>query len=67
MVGWPFLRSAAGDVQSWGHQVFVDSADDPRIWQFVDLMVFHPGFSPEPCAPCDSPSFLADPQVAPAG
>jgi hypothetical protein len=54
-------------VQAWGHQLFVDSPDDPRIWQFVDLMVIHPEFTPEPGAPCDSPSFLADPRVAPAG
>jgi hypothetical protein len=54
-------------VQSWGHQLFVDSPDDPRIWQFVDLMVVNPQYTPEPGAPCDSPSFLADPRVASAG
>ena len=51
-------------LQSWGHQLFVDAADDPRIGQFVDLLVFHPEFTPEPGAPCDSPSFLADPRMA---
>jgi hypothetical protein len=54
-------------LQSWGHQLFVDAADDPRIGQFVDLLVFHPDLAPEPGAPCDSPSFLADPRLAPAG
>ena len=51
-------------LQSWGHQLFVDAADDPRIGQFVDLLVFHPEFTPEPGAPCDSPSFLAGPRMA---
>jgi len=51
-------------LQSWGHQLFVDAADDPRIGQFVDLVVFHPDLTPEPGAPCDSPSFLAAPRTA---
>ena len=51
-------------MQSWGHQLFVDAADDPRIGQFVDLLVFHPDLTPEPGAPCDSPSFLTDPRTA---
>ena len=51
-------------LQSWGHQLFVDAADDPRIGQFVDLLVFHPDLTPEPGAPCDSPSFLAAPRTA---
>jgi hypothetical protein len=51
-------------LQSWGHQLFVDAADDPRVGQFVDLLVFHPDLTPEPGAPCDSPSFLADPRTA---
>ena len=51
-------------LQSWGHQLFVDAADDPRIGQFVDLLVFHPDLTPEPGAPCDSPSFLTDPRTA---
>lgn len=54
-------------LQSWGHQLFVDAADDPRVEQFVDLMVFHPDLTPEPGAPCESPSVLTDPRVAPAG
>ncbi|MGY1847713.1 MULTISPECIES: DUF3105 domain-containing protein [unclassified Blastococcus] len=48
-------------VQSWGHQLKVDSADDERIKQFADLMTYKPDSFPEPGATCESPTFLADP------
>ena len=51
-------------LQSWNHQLFVDSASDPRVEQFVDLMTLNPTYGPEVGAPCENPSFLADPPVA---
>ncbi|MCF6505975.1 DUF3105 domain-containing protein [Blastococcus sp. MG754426] len=48
-------------LQSWGHQLKVDSADDERIQQFADLMTYKADSFPEPGATCESPTFLADP------
>ncbi|RBY96569.1 DUF3105 domain-containing protein [Blastococcus sp. TF02-8] len=48
-------------VQSWGHQLKVESAGDKRIKQFADLMTFKSDSFPEPGATCESPQFLADP------
>ncbi|RBY87238.1 DUF3105 domain-containing protein [Blastococcus sp. TBT05-19] len=50
-------------VQSWGHQLKVDSADDERIEQFADLMTYKSDSYPEPGATCERPDFLADPLV----
>jgi hypothetical protein len=51
-------------LQSWNHQMFVDSAADPRIQQFVDLLALNAEYAPEVGAPCENPAFLADPRVA---
>jgi Protein of unknown function (DUF3105) len=51
-------------LQAWNHQLFVDSASDPRIQQFVDLMAMNADYAPEVGAPCENPGFLADPRVA---
>jgi hypothetical protein len=51
-------------VQSWNHQIKVDSADDKRIEQFADLMTRNPDFHPEVGASCENPDFLAAPLVA---
>lgn len=48
-------------LQSWNHQLTVDSADDPRIAQFADFLTYNPDISPEPGASCENPQFLADP------
>ena len=50
-------------VQSWNHQLKVDSAADPRIEQYADFLTFNAEISPEPGATCQSPQFLADPLV----
>ncbi|MGY1722402.1 DUF3105 domain-containing protein [Blastococcus sp. SYSU DS0533] len=50
-------------LQSWGHQLKVDSADDERIKQFADLMTYKADSFPEPGATCESPTFLADPPL----
>ncbi|TFV52397.1 DUF3105 domain-containing protein [Blastococcus sp. TF02A-35] len=50
-------------VQSWGHQLKVDSADDKRIKQFAELMTYKSDSFPEPGATCERPDFLADPPL----
>jgi hypothetical protein len=55
-------------IQSWGHQLKVDSADDKRIKQFADFLTLNSEFTPEPGASCENPSFAANPLPAePAG
>jgi hypothetical protein len=51
-------------IQSWGHQLKVDSADDPRIEQFADLLTLNNEFTPQPGASCENPTFIASPLVA---
>lgn len=50
-------------LQSWNHQLQVDSADDPRIEQFADFLTYNQEFSPEPSASCENPQFISDPPV----
>jgi hypothetical protein len=55
-------------IQSWGHQLKLDSADDKRIRQFADLLTLNSEFTPEPGASCENPGFAANPLPAePAG
>jgi hypothetical protein len=51
-------------VQSWGHQLKVDSAGDKRIKQFADFFTLNNAFTPEPGASCENPDFIASPLVA---
>jgi hypothetical protein len=51
-------------VQSWGHQLKLDSAGDKRIKQFADFFTLNDKFTPEPGASCENPSFITDPLVA---
>ena len=51
-------------LQSWSHQLKVDSADDPRIKQFADFLTRNPDFHPEVGASCERPDFIADPLLA---
>ncbi|WP_100498256.1 DUF3105 domain-containing protein [Geodermatophilus chilensis] len=48
-------------LQSWNHQLKVDSADDPRIEQFADFLTYNEEFFPEPGASCENPQFISDP------
>jgi hypothetical protein len=50
-------------LQSWNHQLKVDSADDPRVQQFADFLTRNPDFHPEVGASCENPTFLADPPL----
>ncbi|HEX2075692.1 MAG TPA: DUF3105 domain-containing protein [Geodermatophilus sp.] len=51
-------------VQSWNHQLKVDSVDDPRIKQFADFLTYNTEFFPEPGASCENAAFAASPLVA---
>jgi hypothetical protein len=55
---------SAVSVQSWNHQLKVDSTGDKRIAQFADLMTFNgdvQGHYPEIGASCENPDFKAHP------
>jgi hypothetical protein len=54
-------------LQSWNHQLKVDSVDDPRIEQFTEFFTYNADFYPEPGASCENPVFAADPLVAGEG
>ena len=51
-------------LQSWNHQLKVDSVDDPRIEQFADFLTLNSDFTPEPGASCSNPGFITSPVVA---
>jgi hypothetical protein len=51
-------------LQSWGHQLKVDSVEDPRIKQFADFLTRNPDFHPEVGASCERPDFVANPRLA---
>jgi hypothetical protein len=51
-------------LQSWNHQLKVDSVDDPRVEQFADFLTRNPDFHPEVGASCENPGFVADPPLA---
>jgi hypothetical protein len=50
-------------LQSWGHQLKVDSVDDPRVEQFADFLTRNPDEHPEVGATCENPAFIANPAV----
>jgi hypothetical protein len=57
---------SAVSLQSWNHQLKVDSVDDPRIEQFADFLTFNgdvEGHYPEIGASCENPTFVTDPLV----
>jgi Protein of unknown function (DUF3105) len=51
-------------IQSWNHQLKVDSADDERIEQFADFFTRNGEYYPEVGASCENAAFLASPLVA---
>lgn len=51
-------------LQSWNHQLKVDSADDERITQFADFLTRNSDFTPEVGASCENPQFVLAPLVA---
>jgi hypothetical protein len=51
-------------IQSWNHQLKVDSADDERLKQYADFFTYNGDYFPEPGATCENPAFIANPLVA---
>ena len=51
-------------LQSWNHQLKVDSVGDKRIKQFADFLTRNGDFFPEVGASCENPDFKANPLVA---
>jgi hypothetical protein len=54
---------AAVSIQSWNHQLKVDSVNDERIKQFADFLTQNADFYPEVGASCENPQFVSDPLV----
>jgi hypothetical protein len=48
-------------LQSWGHQLFVDSASDPRVDRFINDLRLNSAVTPEFGATCTNPTFKANP------
>ena len=49
--------------QSWGYELPVDSAADPRLAQFVNLLHNNPQTTPEYGASCSDPPFKQNPST----
>lgn len=52
-------------LQAWGHQLRVDSAEDPRIDRFLQALRSNPYTNPEPGSPCAAYRDLFDPANPP--
>jgi hypothetical protein len=63
---YPGLSSTIS-LQSWNHQLFLDSAADERVQQYIDFMLFNAEYTPEDGASCEQPQFVANPLVEGAG
>jgi hypothetical protein len=50
-------------LQSWNHQLKVDSASDKRVQQYVDFLTLNQEFYPEIGASCENPTFVSNPLV----
>jgi hypothetical protein len=50
-------------LQAWGYQLFVDSASDPRVQQFVKALRLNQKNTPELGASCDNPTFKSNPST----
>jgi hypothetical protein len=50
-------------LQAWGYQLFVDSATDPRVDQFVSALKLNRSNTPEYGASCDNAAFKTAPST----
>jgi hypothetical protein len=60
MSPYPGLKTNVS-LQSWGYQLFVDSATDARVKQFVDTMRQNKKATPELGASCVNAAFKSAP------
>jgi hypothetical protein len=58
---YPGLKTKVS-LQSWGHQLFVDSTDDARIDRFITDLRQNAATTPEPGASCADPAFKSNPR-----
>jgi hypothetical protein len=59
---YPNLKAPIS-LQSWGYQLFVNSASDPRIAQFIATLQFNQKTTPEYGASCSNPGFKSHPST----
>jgi hypothetical protein len=59
---YPGLKTKVS-LQSWGHQLFVDSVDDGRIDAFIKDLKHNEVTTPEPTASCVNPDFKNNPKA----
>lgn len=64
MSPYPNLDSPVA-LQSWGHQLKLDSVDDPRIARFITALRQNPNTHPEPGASCATAGPGFDPDAPP--
>jgi hypothetical protein len=62
MSPFPDLKTSIS-LQAWDYQLFVDSASDPRIAQFIQAVRFNPATTPEISATCSQPTFITNPST----
>ncbi len=62
MSPYPTLDSPIS-LQSWGYQLKVTSASDPRIQKFIDALRYNPKTTPEYGATCSQPTFITHPST----
>jgi hypothetical protein len=62
MSPYPSLDSPIS-IQSWGYQLKVPSASDPRIQKFIDDLRYNPKTTPEYGATCSQPTFKNHPST----
>jgi hypothetical protein len=59
---YPNLKSPIS-LQSWGYQLFVNKASDPRIAQFIATLRYNQTTTPEYGATCSQPTFKQHPST----
>ena len=62
MSPYPNLKTPIS-LQSWGYQLFLNSASDPRIQQFITALRYNPKTTPEVGATCSQPTFKEHPST----
>jgi Protein of unknown function (DUF3105) len=62
MSPYPGLKSAIS-LQSWGYQLFVNNASDPRIQKFIHALRNNAKTTPELGAICSQPTFVQHPST----
>jgi hypothetical protein len=59
---YPDLKTPIS-LQAWGYQLFVNSASDPRVKEFINDLRYNPLTTPEYGATCSQPTFIAHPST----